>query len=105
VVFSKPLHPCEFIRTHFVNDPKSNYHNRALPAFTIHTVVRQTTKAFANVKNVRVKTWGPTLTGLAVVPILPYLFDKPVEHVMDNAFHWIKKKLAENKVGTKVKEL
>lgn len=25
--------------------------------------------------------------GLAVVPALPYLFDKPVEHVVEYAFH------------------
>jgi fission process protein 1 len=28
------------------------------------------------------------MTGLAVVPVLPYLFDKPVEHVTDRAFEW-----------------
>jgi len=42
-----------------------------------------------------VKTWGPTFTGLAIVPILPYLFDHPVEHVTDLAFDWIREKLIE----------
>ncbi|KAF8511183.1 mitochondrial 18 KDa protein-domain-containing protein [Gautieria morchelliformis] len=67
-----------------------------LPALTIHTVVRQTAKIYArNAKSVRVKTWGPTLTGLAVVPLLPYLFDEPVEHATDFAFDWMKKRWSE----------
>lgn len=62
---------------------------RALPAFTIHTAVAQARKAFASVKNPRIKRWGPTVTGLAIVPILPYLFDHPVEKVTDTAFEWL----------------
>ncbi|OCH95978.1 hypothetical protein OBBRIDRAFT_744621 [Obba rivulosa] len=69
----------------------------ALPAFTIHTAVKHSKKAFDNVKNPRVKAWGPTATGLAIVPVLPYLFDKPVEHVTDAAFEWIEKQIAERK--------
>ncbi|TFY53638.1 hypothetical protein EVJ58_g9342 [Rhodofomes roseus] len=72
----------------------------ALPAFTIHTAVHQAKKAFANVKNPRVKMWGPTATGLAIVPILPYLFDKPVEHATDAAFEWIEKKIIEREKRT-----
>ena len=71
-----------------------NSASRALPAFTIHTAVKQAKKAFANVQSPRVRTWGPTATGLAIVPVLPYLFDKPVEHVTDTAFEWIEKQLA-----------
>lgn len=67
---------------------------RALPAFTIHTAVKQAKKAFANVQNPRVRTWGPTATGLAIVPALPYLFDEPVEHITDVAFEWVEKQLA-----------
>ncbi|KAJ9111382.1 hypothetical protein QFC19_001150 [Naganishia cerealis] len=37
----------------------------ALPAFTIHTAVKQATKAFRNASSPRVKAWGPTVTGLA----------------------------------------
>ena len=48
-----------------------------------------------NVKNPKIKTWGPTATGIAIVPVLPYLFDKPVEHVTDAAFEWIERKLIE----------
>ncbi|KAJ6599354.1 mitochondrial 18 KDa protein-domain-containing protein [Mycena vulgaris] len=67
----------------------------ALPAFTIHTAVRQAKKAFDKAKNPRLRAWGPTVTGLAIVPILPYLFDHPVEHVTDKVFGWIKVKIAE----------
>ncbi|KAF5331532.1 hypothetical protein D9611_007662 [Ephemerocybe angulata] len=80
----------------------------ALPAFTIHTIVAQSKKAFVNAKNPRIKTWGPTVTGLAVVPALPYLFDHPVEQATDRAFDWIREKLIERnvtKVGKGDKEL
>ncbi|KAI0347472.1 hypothetical protein BDW22DRAFT_1351917 [Trametopsis cervina] len=65
----------------------------ALPAFTIHTAVRQAKRAFTNAQNKTLRMWGPTATGLAIVPILPYLFDKPVEHVTDTAFEWIEHRL------------
>ncbi|KAJ4472200.1 mitochondrial 18 KDa protein-domain-containing protein [Lentinula aciculospora] len=69
----------------------------ALPALTIHTAVNQAKKAFKNVKNPRLKLWGPTATGLSLVPGLPYLFDHPVEQVTEKAFEWIKKRVAQNK--------
>jgi fission process protein 1 len=63
-----------------------------LPAFTIHSTVKYATKyADKNIKNAVVKQWGPIALGLAIVPALPYLFDKPVEHVMDYAFDEIHK--------------
>jgi len=67
----------------------------ALPAFTIHTAVKQAKKAFNKVQSPRVRNWGPTVTGLAIVPVLPYLFDQPVEHVTERVFGWIKVKIAE----------
>ncbi|KAJ8523001.1 hypothetical protein ONZ45_g527 [Pleurotus djamor] len=67
----------------------------ALPAFTIHTAVRMSTGAFKNVKNPRIKAWGPTTTGLAIVPLLPYLFDHPVEVATEKTFEWVKEKLIE----------
>ncbi|KAJ3486189.1 hypothetical protein NLI96_g4427 [Meripilus lineatus] len=73
----------------------------ALPAFTIHTMVKQSKRAFVNVQNPRIKTWGPTVTGLAIVPVLPYLFDKPVEHATDAAFEWIEKKIIEGQPSPK----
>ena len=35
------------------------------------------------------------MTGLAIVPVLPYLFDHPVEKVTDAAFEWIESKVVE----------
>ena len=59
----------------------------ALPAVTIHTVVKQSKKAFwAHQTNHRVQTIGPTITGLACVPLLPYMFDAPVERAVDAVF-------------------
>ena len=78
---------------------------RALPAFTIHTAVKQAKKAFANVQNPRVRTWAPTITGLSIVPVLPYIFDKPVEHVTDIAFEWIEKQFARSSEGSSKSEL
>jgi len=58
-----------------------------LPAFTIHSVVRYSGRAMKDVKNVRVRTWGPIGLGLAVVPFLPAIFDKPVENAVEWVFH------------------
>jgi len=35
------------------------------------------------------------MTGLAIVPILPYLYDHPVEQATERAFNWIREKLIE----------
>jgi fission process protein 1 len=53
----------------------------ALPAFTIHTAVKQAGRAFAKSANPTLKRWGPTAVGISIVPALPYLFDEPVGHV------------------------
>jgi len=58
-----------------------------LPAFTIHSVVRYSGRAMKNIKNTRVRTWGPIGLGLSVVPFLPTLFDKPVENAVEWVFH------------------
>jgi len=58
-----------------------------LPAFTIHSVVRYSGRALKDVKNKTIRTWGPIGLGLAVVPFLPTLFDKPVENAVEFAFH------------------
>jgi len=55
----------------------------ALPAFTIHSTVKVGKKIFAGG---RFQKWGPTMLGLAVVPVLPYLWDHPVEHATDYVF-------------------
>jgi fission process protein 1 len=55
-----------------------------LPALTINTTVRVAKPVFARVG--RFTRFGPTLAGLAVVPLLPFMFDKPVEHGLRWAF-------------------
>lgn len=66
----------------------------ALPAFTIHSTVRYSAKYVFNKKNfangVRIRTYGPVAAGLAVVPILPYMFDEPVEHLLNSFFQKIR---------------
>ncbi|KAI9507707.1 mitochondrial 18 KDa protein-domain-containing protein [Russula earlei] len=71
----------------------------ALPAFTIHTAVKQAKKAFDKSTSLRVRAWGPTVTGLAIVPALPYLFDHPVEVASDRAFEWVEHQLAKSDKG------
>ena len=58
-----------------------------LPAFTIHSVVRYSGKALKNNSNKTLRTWGPIGLGLVVVPFLPFVFDKPVEHAVEWIFH------------------
>lgn len=58
-----------------------------LPAFTIHSTVKYTSKAMRNVKNQPLRTWGPIGLGLGIVPFLPSLFDEPVENAVEWAFH------------------
>ncbi|KAK4173605.1 mitochondrial 18 KDa protein-domain-containing protein [Triangularia setosa] len=58
-----------------------------LPAFTIHSVVRYSGRAMKDVKNKTIRTWGPIGLGLAVVPFLPRIFDKPVENAVEWVFH------------------
>lgn len=56
--------------------------------------MKQAKKAFDKSKNTRLRAWGPTVTGLAIVPALPYIFDHPVEVATDRAFEWIELKIA-----------
>lgn len=58
-----------------------------LPAFTIHSIVRYSGRALKDVKNPKIRTYGPIGLGLAAVPFLPYLFDKPVEEAVEWTFH------------------
>lgn len=58
-----------------------------LPAFTIHSIVRYSTRAMKDVKNPRLRVWGPIGLGLAAVPALPFLFDHPVETAVEWVFH------------------
>ena len=58
-----------------------------LPAFTIHSVVRYSGRALKDTKNKVIRTWGPIGLGLAIVPFLPTMFDKPVENAVEWVFH------------------
>ncbi|KAH6895712.1 mitochondrial 18 KDa protein-domain-containing protein [Thelonectria olida] len=58
-----------------------------LPAFTIHSVVKYSGRAMKDMKNKTIRTWAPIGLGLSVVPFLPAMFDEPVEHAVDWAFH------------------
>lgn len=58
----------------------------ALPAFTIHSIVRYSARALKNHKTPFVRQWGASLLGLGAIPALPYMFDEPVEHVVDAGF-------------------
>jgi fission process protein 1 len=58
-----------------------------LPALTIHSIVRYSGRALKDVKNPRIRTWVPIGLGLAAVPFLPFIFDKPVEEAVEWTFH------------------
>ncbi|KAH8808995.1 mitochondrial 18 KDa protein-domain-containing protein [Xylogone sp. PMI_703] len=58
-----------------------------LPAFTIHSIVKYSGRALKTTKSVRLRMYGPIGLGLAAVPALPYLFDKPVEEAVEWVFH------------------
>jgi fission process protein 1 len=55
-----------------------------VPALIIHSVVHQTEKVFHRMG--RYQRWGPTSMGLAVVPFLPYIADRPIETAVDFCF-------------------
>ncbi|KAL1954413.1 hypothetical protein VTO42DRAFT_1183 [Malbranchea cinnamomea] len=58
-----------------------------LPALTIHTVVKYSGRALKAAKSTLIRTWAPVGLGLSVVPFLPYVFDKPVEHAVKWSFN------------------
>lgn len=57
-----------------------------LPAFTIHNAVRYSSMLFKNSGSKMLKSYGPVGIGLGIVPMLPYVFDEPVEKVIDVIF-------------------
>jgi len=71
-----------------------------LPAFTIHSIVKYSGKALKNATNTTIRSWGPIGLGLAAVPALPYLFDKPVEEAVEWTFYTAFRAIGgENAVG------
>ncbi|KAL5527131.1 hypothetical protein ACEPAG_5922 [Sanghuangporus baumii] len=75
----------------------------AFPALTIHTLVRYSGRAISRIPRLspRTRSWGPTLIGLAAVPFLPYIFDKPVEEATDAAAEWLEHRWLEHQAGKK----
>ncbi|KAK9896245.1 hypothetical protein P389DRAFT_183757 [Cystobasidium minutum MCA 4210] len=67
-----------------------------LPAVTIHSAVKYSAPLFLKSQNPRIKGWGPTVVGLAIVPALPVMFDHPVETATDKVFDWVE----ENWIGS-----
>lgn len=57
-----------------------------LPAFTIHSAVRYSSLLFKNTSIKLLRTYGPVGVGLGIVPLLPYVFDEPVEIAVDWVF-------------------
>ena len=51
----------------------------ALPAFTIHSVVRYTKRLVFAPRFPQYLRWGPTFCGLGIIPFLPFMYDHPVE--------------------------
>lgn len=81
------VHPLDDYRTVMVQRGIfQSVASMGLPAFTIHSIVRYSGRALKDVKNVRIRTWGPIGLGLAAVPALPYMFDEPVEKVVEWTF-------------------
>jgi mitochondrial fission process protein 1 len=57
----------------------------ALPAFLIHSTVSVAKKVCARIG--RFQRWGPSIAGLAFIPLLPLYLDEPVEHAIEWSFH------------------
>lgn len=82
------VHPLDDYRTVMVQRGIfQSVASMGLPAFTIHSIVRYSGRALKDVKNVKIRTWGPIGLGLAAVPALPFMFDEPVEHAVDWVFN------------------
>ena len=56
----------------------------------IHTVVHQAANVFH--KWGKYQRWGPSICGLALIPLLP-LIDEPVEELIDHAFEVLREQV------------
>jgi len=56
-----------------------------LPMFLIHNQVKVASMVVDRIPNVtpKVRKWGPTVAGLALIPFLPFFLDKPVEYCLE----------------------
>ncbi|GAA6044285.1 hypothetical protein JCM8097_008675, partial [Rhodosporidiobolus ruineniae] len=62
---------------------------------TIHSIVKYSALAIKKqgIKSARVRQWLPSALGLGFIPALPFLFDEPVEGVVDSTFDRIENSL------------
>lgn len=99
------VHPLDDYRTVMVQRGIfQSLASMGLPAFTIHSIVRYSGRALKDVKNVKIRTWGPIGLGLAAVPALPFMFDAPVEYAVDWVFENGYKAIAGKSAVKHVKE-
>ncbi|GAA5911301.1 hypothetical protein JCM5296_004796 [Sporobolomyces johnsonii] len=65
------------------------------PAITIHSIVKYSALAIKKqgIQNARVRAWLPSALGLGFIPLLPVIYDEPVEHVVDATFDRIQRSL------------
>lgn len=59
----------------------------ALPAFTLHHVVKYTNIMMKSVRSKALRAGGPLGISLSVLPFFPYIFDKPVEDAVEWIFY------------------
>ncbi|GAA6025284.1 hypothetical protein JCM10207_001283 [Rhodosporidiobolus poonsookiae] len=66
-----------------------------LPSLTIHSIVKYSALAIKKrgIQNLRVRQWVPSMLGLGFIPALPFIFDEPVEQVVDSTFDRIHRSL------------
>jgi|EP00945_MAST-04E_sp_MAST-4E-sp1_P004120 mitochondrial fission process protein 1 len=57
-----------------------------VPSLIIHTAVHKCQGAVKNASNVMVKRYAPTVLGLAIIPLLPFTIDEPIEHAVEWGF-------------------
>ena len=57
----------------------------AVPSLIIHTAVHGAQKAVKGSTGMLAR-YGPTAVGLAIIPILPFTIDSPIEHFIEEAF-------------------
>ncbi|KNC82346.1 hypothetical protein SARC_05361 [Sphaeroforma arctica JP610] len=59
----------------------------ALPGVIVHTQIHFAEKMFATVKSLKpYRKYGPTVAGLACIPLLPTLVDTPAEYLVATVF-------------------
>eukprot|EP00943_MAST-04B_sp_MAST-4B-sp1_P008724 g8724.t1 len=60
-----------------------------VPSLIIHTAVHKCQAAVKNSTNVTLRRYGPTALGLAIIPLLPFTIDEPIEHFVDYTFNMV----------------